>query len=121
MAQFNIATYVKSLIGYPIPQITIQRIVRERGLEGMDDWIMITRRDRNLVIADCLMYLFTSPSNTGSKTKQHGNFSITVGGTIITDKNDIYALMMRLYQNPDAELYEALATTNLGGGCQWME
>jgi hypothetical protein len=117
-SNFNVVEYLGSLIGYPIPLKAVERIATERGLINVTDWTDISRRDRNLVIADMLMVLFTSPSNTGSKTRSHGDFSVTIGGTIITDKNDIYSLMMKLYENPDAEIWENLKDV---GGCQWMD
>lgn len=118
MANKNITEYVGSLVTYPIPLKTVERIMTERGLNDVEDWADVDKRTRNLVLADLLFAMFSAPSNTGSKSRSHGDFSVTIGGTIITDKNDIYALMMRLYQHPEDELWEALANI---GGCQWME
>lgn len=118
MANFNVIEYVGSLIGYPIRRKAVTRIVTERGIASVSDWTEIDRRTRNLVIADLLMVLFTSPSNTGSRTKSHGDFTITVGGTILTDKKDMYDLMMKLYQNPDSELWENLKDV---GEAKWMD
>lgn len=118
MAEFNIVNYLGSILGYPIPKETIERIALERGLTEVNDWAEITTRQRNLAIADCLFFIFSSPNNTGNRSRQHGDFSVTIGGIQIYDKNDIFALMMRLYQNPDEELWEALANI---GGCQWMD
>lgn len=118
MADFNVISYVGSLIGYPVKTEVVERIVTERGIKDVTDWTEISLRDRNLCIADMLMILFTSPSNSGSRTKSHGDFSVTIGGIIITDKNQIYKLMMKLYQNPEKELWENLADM---GGCQWID
>ena len=117
MANFNIREYLSSIIGYPVPEKTIDRIAHERGLIGIEDWADVPRRERNLAIADILFFIFTSPNDTGNKTKSHGDQTLTVGGVRIYDKNDIYSLMMYLYQHPDEELGEALANI---GGCQWM-
>lgn len=118
MANKNIVEYVGSLVNYPIPFKTVERIMVERNLDDVEDWADVDKRTRNLVLADLLFAMFTSPSNTGSKTRSHGDFSVSIGGVILTDKNDLYSLMMRLYQNPDEELWEALANV---GGCQWMD
>lgn len=112
MANFDVVTYLSSLVTYPLPKESIQRIAVERGVISVTDWTEIDRRTRNLCFADILMLMFTAPSNTGSKSKSHGDFSCTIGGVILTDKNDVFALMMRLYKNPDLELWEAL--DNLG-------
>lgn len=116
-SKFNIIEYASSLIGYPVPQKVVARIIDERGLMDVTDWTEVSTRDKNLIIASLLFYLFTSPSNTGSRSKQHGDFTVTIGGTIITDKNDIFALMNRIWQNPDREMSEILADM---GCCQWM-
>lgn len=118
MANKKITEYVGSLVTYPIPLPTVERIIKERKIDGIEDWADVDNRTRNLVIADLLFAMFTAPSNTGSKSRSHGDFTVTIGGIIITDKNDIYSLMMSLYQDPDKELWEALANI---GGCQWME
>lgn len=118
MAEFNIVNYLGSILGYPIPKETVERIARERELTEIEDWADVPLRKRNLAIADMLLYIFTAPNNTGNRSRQHGDFSVTIGGIQIYDKNDIYALMLRLYQNPDEELWEALANI---GGCQWMD
>lgn len=118
MAAFDIIEYMGSLVGYPVSEASLERIARERGLTEVSDWTEISRRQRNLVIADILFVLFTSPSNTGSVTKSHGDFTLTVGGVILTDKSDMYDLMMKLYNNPDNELYELLDDV---GGCEWTE
>ena len=118
MANKKIIEYVTSLIGYPIKQFVVERIIKERGLEDIDDWTDMTTRMRNLVVADLLFNLFTSPNDTGSKSKTHNNFTVSVGGTKLYDKNDIYSLMMTLYKNPDQELWEALDNI---GGCQWLD
>lgn len=118
MANFDVKTYLASLVGYPIPKDAIQRIAEERNVMSVKDWTEIDRRTRNLVLADILMVIFTSPNNTGNKSKQHGDFSVSIGGVVIYNKRELYDLMMRLYQNPDQELWEAL---NDIGTCQFLD
>lgn len=118
MANSEIIEYVGSLVTYPIPKKTVERIIKERGIDNVEDWSDVTLRTRNLVLADLLFAMFSAPSNTGSRSRSHGDYSITIGGTVITDKSDIYNLMMRLYQHPEEELWEALANV---GNCQWLE
>lgn len=118
MANFDVKTYLASLVGYPIPKDAIQRIAVERNVISVTDWTEIDRRTRNLVLADILMVIFTSPNNTGNKSRSHGDFSVSIGGVVIYNKRELYDLMMRLYQNPDQELWEALDNI---GGCQWID
>lgn len=117
MAEFDVISYIGSLVGYPIPKNVIERIATERGVISVEDWTEIDKHTRNLVLADLLMYIFTSPNNSGNKSRQHGDFSVSIGGVVIYDKSDIYNLMMQLYTKPDMELWEALGNI---GGCSWQ-
>lgn len=117
MAEFNIKDYLSSYIGYPVPDKTIERIVNERGLADITDWADVPKRNRNLALGDILLFIFTSPNDTGNRSKSHGDMTLTVGGVKIYDKSDIYNLMNYLYQHPEDELGEALANI---GGCSWM-
>lgn len=116
--KFDIISYLGSLVTYPIPEKAIMRIAQERGVMTCADWTDLSRRDRNLCLADILMLMFTAPNNTGTKTKSHGDQTITVGGIQLYNKSELYSLMMSLYRKPDQELYEALEDV---GGCQWLE
>lgn len=106
--QFNIVDFVGGLVGYPIPRSKIEDIIEERGLQDVKSISEISTRDKNLAIASLLFYLFTSANDTGSKSKTHNNFTISVGGVKIYDKNDIFTLMNRIWRNPDAELWELM-------------
>lgn len=118
MSQFDTISYLGSLVGYPIKKEAIQRIAQERKVLNVDDWTEIDRRTRNLVLADILMVIFTSPNDTGSKSKTHNNFSVSIGGVKIYNKAQVYELMMRLYEDPDRELWEALKDV---GTCQFLD
>lgn len=118
MAIFDVKTYLASLVGYPIPKDAIQRIAVERDVISVKDWTEIDRRTRNLVLADILMVIFTSPNDTGNKSKTHNNFSASIGGVKIYNKAQVYELMMRLYEDPDRELWEALKDV---GTCQFLD
>lgn len=118
MANQEITRKLGSILGYPIPLETVQRIVEDRGLDKYEKWEDVELRAKNLSIADMLMFIFTAPNNTGNKSRSHGDFAVSIGGVVIYNKSELYNLMMRLYQHPDEELWEALASI---GGCSWME
>lgn len=114
---FDIVEYASSLVGYPVPRITVQRIVEERGLSDVASWADVSTRDKNLIIASILLYIVTSPNDTGNKTKSHGDMTLTVGGMKLYNKKELFAIINRIWENPDQELWEILANI---GGCQWM-
>lgn len=118
MAVFNIIRYMSSLSGYVFDEAVLERIALERGVSEVTDFSQLTQRDKDLCLADMLLVLFTSPSQTASLSKKHGQFSQTIGSQIIYDKADLYDLMMRLYRKWGDPLAEELE--DMGGGCEWI-
>ena len=119
MASFDIIRYMSSLTGYIFDDAVLERIALERSVADVASFSEITEKDKDLLTADLLFVLYTSPSQSASFSKKHGQFSQSVGSQIITDKDGIYNLMMRLYNkwaDPKAKEVE-----NMGGGLEWMQ
>ena len=119
MASFDIIRYMSSLTGYVFDDAALERIALERNVAGVASFSEITDKDKDLLTADLLFVLYTSPSQSASFSKKHDQFSQSVGSQTITDKDGIYDLMMRLYtkwQDPKAEELESM-----GGGLEWMQ
>lgn len=119
MAGFDIIRYMSSLTGYVFDDAVLERIALERNVAEVGSFSEITEKDKDLLTADLLFVLYTSPSKSASISKKHGQFSMSIGGQTITDKDGIYNLMMRMYQkwkDPKAEELESI-----GGGLEWMQ
>lgn len=110
---------MSSLTGYVFDKPVLERIAMERGVNCVTSFAQLSERDKDLIMADLLFVIYTSPTQTSSISKSHGNFSQTIGSQYISDKKNIYELMMKLYNkwnDPKA------GTVNVGGnGLQWME
>ena len=119
MAGFDIIRYMSSLTGYIFDDAVLERIALERNVSDVCSFAEITEKDKDLLTADLLFVLYTSPSQSASFSKKHGQFSMSIGGQTITDKDGIFDTMMRLYQkweDPKAEELE-----RFGGGLEWMQ
>ena len=119
MAGFDIIRYMSSLTGYVFDDAVLERIALERNVAEVGSFSEITEKDKDLLTADLLFVLYTSPSQSASLSKKHGQFSQSIGSQIITDKDNIFDTMMRLYQkweDPKAKEVE-----NMGGGLEWMQ
>ena len=118
MASFDIIRYMSSLTGYIFDDAVLERIALERSVADVASFSEITEKDKDLLTADLLFVLYTSPSQSASFSKKHGQFSQPVGSQTITAKDGIYNLMMRLYNKwIDAKAKEV---ENMGGGLEWM-
>lgn len=119
MASFDIIRYMSSLTGYIFDDAVLERIALERNVAGVASFSDITEKDRDLLTADLLFVLYTSPYQSASFSKKHGQFSQSVGSQIITDKDNIFDTMMRLYQKwEDPKVKEI---EDMGGGLEWMQ
>lgn len=119
MASFDIIRYMSSLTGYIFDDAVLERIALERNVAGVASFSEITEKDKDLLTADLLFVLYTSPSQSASFSKKHGQFSQSVGSQIITDKDGIYDLMMRLYTKWEDHKVKELES--IGGGLEWMQ
>lgn len=119
MAGFDIIRYMSSLTGYVFDDAVLERIALERNVAEVGSFAEITEKDKDLLTADLLFVLYTSPSQSASFSKKHGQFSMSIGSQIITDKDGIYNLMMRLYKKWEDPKAEELQ--EIGGGLDWMQ
>ena len=119
MASFDIIRYMSSLTGYIFDDAVLERIALERNVSDVCSFAEITEKDKDLLTADLLFVLCTSPSQSASISKKHGQFSQSIGSQTITDKDGIYNLMVRLYQKwEDPKIKEI---EEMGGGLEWMQ
>lgn len=119
MAGFDIIRYMSSLTGYIFDDAVLERIALERNVAEVSSFAELSEKDKDLLTADLLFVLYTSPSKSASISKKHGQFSMSIGGQTITDKDGICRLMLRLYkkwEDPKAKELE-----DMGGGLEWMQ
>lgn len=115
--KFDIIDYVaNALTGYTFNRKQVEYIVMGRGLSDVNDLGQLTQRDKDLLTADLLRIIYTTPSQTGSYTKSHGDYTNSEGAQTITDKAFVRDWMMGLYkkygENPFPEEIE--------GGLSWI-
>lgn len=119
MAEFDIISYISSLTGFSFERGVLERIAMERGVINATSIEEIDARTKGLIKADLLFVVYTSPTTTGSYSRQHGAYSESIGGQSITDKANIYDMMMALYKKwDDKEMIETL--DDMEGGLQWL-
>lgn len=116
--QFDIITYIGSLTGFNFGKSVLERIAIERGVSEVTEYNQLEQKEKDLLLADLLFVVYTTPYQTSSLTKQHGAFSQTIGSQIITDKKSIYNLMTALYRKWNDNKLEIVK--QMDGGLQWI-
>lgn len=121
MSNFDIIAFLGSLTNYDIKEDAAQTIIMRRGLSNVKDYSELEPRDIDLLEADVLYYMYSSPAQTSSKSWAHGDASERVGTQRITNKERelIYKRCTTLYRrwgDPRAEEIEGLDVT-----VQWLD
>lgn len=97
--KFDIIDYVANgLTGFSFTKKQVEYIVLGRGLLDVTDFSELTQRDKDLLTADLLRLIYTTPSLSASHSWSHGDAAESVGGQSVTDKRQLYQYMMALYR-----------------------
>lgn len=117
MAAFDIIRYMSSLTGYVFDEAVLERIALERGVSEVKQFAELTQKDKDLVLADMLLVLYLSPTQTASLSKKHGSFSQTIGSQYISDKAGLLDLITKLYAKWGDDKLEDLGDM---GNLEWI-
>jgi hypothetical protein len=116
--KFDIIDYAaNALTGYSFTEAQVKYVVMGRGLSEVTDMSELTQKDKDLLTADLLRIIYTSPTQSASSTDQHGDYSRTRGSQYVSDKKNIYQWMMSLYKKYGEDPFEE----DLEGGVAWLE
>lgn len=118
MEQMTVIDYISTLTGFVLDNAVCKRIAMDRGVLGITDVSQLDDRTKDLLKADVLFYVYSSPNSTASISKKHGTYSQTVGSQTVTDKRGIYNLMCALYRKWNDDKLEAVEA--MDGGLQWL-
>lgn len=103
MDEFNIIEYLEGLTAFVFDKAVLKRVALERGVSKITSYEDLTQKDRDLLQADLLFVIYTSPNYTASLTNQHGTYTQTIGSQRYDTKKDVYNVMIGLYEKWDDE------------------
>lgn len=118
--KFDIIQFAATLTGFPFEKNALEYIVMRRGLSDITEMSQLTEKDIDLLTADELRYIYSSPTQTASQTDSHGDFSKSRGSQSITDKKNIYNWFMSLYKKWGEDPF-GVDEEDINGGCMWMD
>lgn len=115
-AEFDIYKYIEGLTGFVFDKTVIERIALDRGVSEITSYDELTKRDKDLLLADLLYTAYCSPNMMASHTHQHGSYSKTVGSQTI-NRDELYQIFMGIYRKYDED--ELL--DGIGGRVKWID
>lgn len=112
----TIEDYLRGKVGFDVDDIALNSIRIDRGVTEGEDVEDVTRKDRDLLYADLMMWASTSPTSySGTKISDLG-YSVTEAGKTIsvTDKKRFEKIAMEIYKNyGDAKYSSNIRIVNL--------
>lgn len=106
--QFDILDYMSGLTGFVFDRAVLTRIALDRGVSNITDVNDLTKRDKDLLLADLLLAAWLSPTTWASFNQSHGSFTKGIGGQTMLNKDDIYDFLFGIYSKYEDENLELL-------------
>ena len=119
--EFNIIEYLSGLTQYVFDEAVLKVIARHRNVLDVEDYDLLTQKDRELLYADLLYTAYTSPSQWASSTQTHGAYSREIGSQTMNayERERLYNIFVRIYRKyEDERLYETEEDKNT---LQWLD
>lgn len=118
---FDIIAYMSGLTGYLVDKDALQRIAIDRGVSYVTMYSELTAETKDLLRADILYVVYTSPTTTASSSKSHDSYTNANGAQTISsaDKDRIFAIIKSIYSKYGDEKLELLDDSETG--LSWIE
>lgn len=117
MSNLSIINYMAGLTGFILEEDVLLRIAHDRHISEDTQPCDLSQRDKDLLLADILFTVLCSPSELPSRSRQHGQFSETIGKQAIGNRQMLYDTMLRLYGKWNDGRLAFLS----GGGLRWID
>lgn len=120
MEHFDIIEYISGLTSYVFDKSLLERIAMDRGVYNAESYDSIDQKTKDLLRADLMYEAFLSPNIIASRSISHGDFSQSVGGQAIyeRDKSKLYNIILNIYGKYNDPKLEELLFDN--GTLQWL-
>lgn len=117
MNGLGIIEYISGLTSYVLDESVIKRIAFDRNVLDKSPE-RLDQRQKDLLLADVLHAVWLSPESSSSFSRQHGQFSTTVGAQRVGDRQALYDMMVRLYRKwGENDKVDSMPQSSL----KWME
>lgn len=112
----SILEYIRSKVRVTLTDENIKAILLDRGVaDGNVDALLLSLQMRELLYADALMLIVTSPTSIGGNTYEHGGFVQRTGSEVIQNTGRFEQIAMDIYKKWDDDKYSG------SGNLEWVD
>jgi hypothetical protein len=97
MAAYNIETWLRGKVDYDIPDVTIMAILFDNEVAQGTDVSCTTEKERDLCLADLLMWLSSSSATTSGERISDGGWSHQKASKQVVDRASLTKRAQELY------------------------
>lgn len=101
----TIESYLRGLVGFDITDEALESILFDRNIIANTDAATLTRKHKDLLYADTLMWAATKPSSYTGTKESDGGWSYTAGSSTLlkSDKERFEEIANSIYDRYDDE------------------
>ena len=103
MAAYNIETWLRGKVDYDIPDVTIMAILFDNEVAQGTDVSCTTEKQRDLCLADLLMWLSSSSTSNQGESISDNGWSHQKSAKQVTDRVGLRHRAQELYKKWDSE------------------
>lgn len=103
MAAYNIETWLRGKVDYDIPDVTIMAILFDNEVAQGTDVSCTTEKQRDLCLADLLMWLSSSSATTSGERISDGGWSHQKASKQVVDRAALIKRAQELYSKWDSD------------------
>jgi hypothetical protein len=103
MAAYNIETWLRGKVDYDIPDVTIMAILFDNEVAQGTDVSCTTEKQRDLCLADLLMWLSSSSATTSGERISDGGWSHQKASKQVVDRVSLIKRAQDLYAKWDSD------------------
>ena len=104
----TILEYIRSKVRVSLSDENVEVILLDRGVsDSSTDALSFSLELRELLYADALMLIATSPSSSGGQTHEHGGFVYRIGNEVIQNHDKYTKIAMDIYKKYGDDKYDS--------------
>lgn len=103
MAAYTIETWLRGMVDYDVPDATILAILFNNGVPQGTQMLDVEERERDLCLADLLMWLSSSSTSNQGESISDNGWSHQKSAKQVTDRVGLRHRAQELYKKWDSE------------------
>lgn len=119
--EFDIIEYLSGLTQFALDKSVLHTIALERDVLDVDDYSLLTTKQKELLRADLFYAAYLSPTVWASVNQKHGTYGNSIGAQTLSsqDKERLYNTFVAIYRKYNDDKLLEIEDNN--ATLQWLD